>query len=85
MPAPKGRPKYGGRKKGTPNKLTAALKAMVARALEREGGVEYLREIAREDPAAFLALLGKILPREVKAGIEARRYVVEIKASASGE
>jgi hypothetical protein len=37
-----GSPKTGGRKKGTPNKLTADVKAMVLEALDRAGGVSYL-------------------------------------------
>ena len=51
-----------GRPTGTPNKINASLKEMILAALEGEGGVEYLRQRARDLPAAFLALLGKVLP-----------------------
>lgn len=40
-----GSPKTGGRKKGTPNKITADVKAMILAALEQahpEGSVAYL-------------------------------------------
>lgn len=55
----------GGSRKGKPNKATAQLKEMVLKALEDEGGVQYLRWASREQPASFLTLLGKILPTQV--------------------
>jgi hypothetical protein len=58
------RPKQG-RPKGCPNKMGAALKDMILRALEEAGGVEYLREQAEKHPTAFMALLGKVLPLQV--------------------
>ncbi len=59
------RPKTGGRKAGTPNKITADLKAMILGALEDAGGREYLAAQAKTSPAAFMALLGKVLPMQV--------------------
>ena len=55
-----------GRKKGTPNKIPAALKDMILRALEEAGGVDYLVAQAHESPAAFLSLLGKVLPTRLQ-------------------
>ncbi len=52
----------GGRQKGTPNKFTASLKEMILGALDAAGGQEYLAAQATENPAAFMALLGKVLP-----------------------
>jgi hypothetical protein len=60
--AGKGRPKTGGRQKGTPNKLTADVKAMVLEALDKAGGVAYLLTQAQTNPNAFLTLVGKVLP-----------------------
>lgn len=57
----------GGRKAGTPNKITADVKAMVLAALEEQGGVEYLKKQATETPTAFLSLLGKILPTQISS------------------
>jgi hypothetical protein len=54
-----------GRAKGQPNKLTADIKAMVKEALEGVGGVEYLEKQARENPVAFLSLVGKLIPHEI--------------------
>ena len=63
--AGKGRPKTGGRQKGTTNKLTADVKAMVLEALDQAGGVSYLLTQAQSNPNAFLTLVGKVLPMTV--------------------
>jgi hypothetical protein len=55
----------GGRKKGTPNKVTGELKDMILQALGRAGGVTYLTARAKDNPAAFLTLVGKVLPLQV--------------------
>jgi hypothetical protein len=54
-----------GRRKGVPNKISAALKDMILGALNDAGGQQYLVEQARENPAAFLRLIGQILPWQV--------------------
>jgi hypothetical protein len=62
---PKGSPKTGGRAKGTPNKMTKALKDMILQALDGAGGVEYLKRQATENPGPFMTLVGKVLPLQV--------------------
>ena len=47
-----GRQRTGGRKKGTPNKITALLRDEIQQ--------------AQENPTAFLTLLGKVLPMQVQ-------------------
>ncbi len=54
---PKGR-------KGRPATIGAQVRRMILQALKAEGGPEYLRWAARKEPAAFLALLGRLLPRD---------------------
>lgn len=65
----KGTPKTGGRKAGTPNKQTALLKDIILEALDKAGGkaggVAYLVKQAKENPTAFLTLLGRVLPTQV--------------------
>ncbi|MBM4382345.1 MAG: hypothetical protein FJ091_03140 [Deltaproteobacteria bacterium] len=39
---------------------------MIEEALAAEGGVAYLRKQARENPQSFLALVGKLLPKDVR-------------------
>lgn len=54
-----------GRKKGVPNKMTKELKEMILGALDDAGGQEYLARQAEETPAAFMTLLGKVLPLQL--------------------
>lgn len=51
-----------GRKKGVPNKNTTALKEMILGALAQAGGMDYLHAQARDNPSAFMTLIGKVLP-----------------------
>lgn len=60
----------GGRKAGTPNKLTADLKGMILTALTKVGGVEYLQDQAIKSPASFLTLVGKVLPMTIAGDSE---------------
>lgn len=59
-----------GRPKGLPNKTTTALKEAILLAAEQAGGpggtVAYLRQQAIDNPAAFMSLLGKVLPMQVQ-------------------
>lgn len=54
-----------GRPKGVPNKLTIEVKQMIIDALDSAGGVAYLVDKAESHPAAFLSLVGKVLPLQV--------------------
>lgn len=64
----KGKKTGGGSRKGIPNKITADLRAMVLGALDDAGGQVYLTTQARDNPQAFLNLVGRCLPKEVKLG-----------------
>lgn len=55
----------GGSRKGIPNKITRDVKEMVLTALHHAGGAEYLFTQAFDNPKAFLALVGRVLPMEV--------------------
>ena len=61
-----------GRPKGAVNKTTALLKDAILRAAEAAGGkggtVAYLTDQAKDNPAAFLTLLGKVLPLQINGG-----------------
>lgn len=61
----KGR-KTGGRKKGSVNEITRALGEMIDGALHELGGQEWLVATARDEPVAFLTLLGKRLPKALE-------------------
>ena len=59
-----------GRPKGSPNKVTADVRRAIidaANAAGGEGGMAgYLALQAKENPAAFMTLLGKVLPMQVE-------------------
>lgn len=54
-----------GRPKGKPNKVTIAVREMVIKALDQAGGVEYLVRQAKDNPNAFMQLVGKVIPLQV--------------------
>lgn len=55
-----------GRPKGSTNKINRDLKQMIEGALEKAGGESYLLDQAMNNPQAFMSLLGKIIPRDMK-------------------
>ena len=72
-----GRKTGGGSRKGRPNKLTKALKEMVLAALDQAGGEDYLVKCAKEQPVAFLALLGRVLPTTLTGAAHPVKHVLE--------
>lgn len=61
-----------GRPKGGMNKTTALLKDAILKAAEDAGDgslVVYLTKQAKENPKAFLSLLGRVLPLQINADI----------------
>ena len=63
----KGRKKTGGRKKGTPNKNTVAVKEALQQAFHELGSVEALVEFGRENPKDFYQMWAKSAPQEFTA------------------
>lgn len=55
-----------GRPPGKPNKLTAEIKELIEGALHAVGGQSYLIGVAETNPAVFCALLGRIIPTDVR-------------------
>jgi len=53
-----------GKAKGTRAKYTIDLRNMILGALSDAGGRKYLAAQAKENPGAFLGLVGRILPKE---------------------
>jgi hypothetical protein len=72
--------KTGGRKKGAPNKTTAALKDAILNAFNAAGGEAYLLTIAKSDPRTFAMLLGRVLPLTL-AGDQANPIQVNVGVS----
>lgn len=56
----------GGSRKGIPNKVTSDLKDMILGALDQAGGAAYLlTQAKKKNPAPFLTLVGKCLPKDM--------------------
>ena len=60
-----GKREGGGRPKGSLDKNNKQLREMILEALELKGGAAYLAKQADESPAAFMSLLGKVLPTQL--------------------
>ena len=83
--------RLGGRAKGTPNKVTSLLKDAILRAatlegrrlkvegaVDRDGLVGFLADVARHDRRSFCMLLGKVLPMTVEgSGERPMRLIIE--------
>jgi hypothetical protein len=69
MAAPKGHKRYGGRTKGTPNKLTGDVRDAISQAFTDLGGAKYLVQVGTDNPSAFCKLLGMTLPKDVKLDV----------------
>lgn len=54
--------KSGGRKKGTPNKSTTAVKNALIEAFDKLGGVDALTKWGQDEPTEFYKLWVKVLP-----------------------
>jgi hypothetical protein len=71
-----------GRKPGVPNKANGLLRDAIIQAAEEAGGkdgiVGYLTQQAKKHPAAFLALIGRVLPLQVQGRGATEQIVVQI-------
>ncbi len=65
-----------GRKPGTPNRTTSAMREAILEAFERAGGADYLEGLAEDDPRTFVTLLAKLVPRELTAKLALEPVVV---------
>jgi len=65
-------------RKGKPNKNTRELKDAILKSFEMVGGEVYLAEQARENPAAYMSLIGKVIPKEIKADVQGDLSITSI-------
>ena len=73
---PKGSPKTGGRKKGTPNKLTLSVKEAVLETFQNLGGIDHMTEWAQENPTDFYRIAAKLIPQQINADVTQTHKVV---------
>lgn len=57
------------RTKGAIGKLNKDMKEVIHLAFQRAGGIDYLVRQAEAEPKAFMGLLGKIVPNEVRLDV----------------
>ncbi|MEY9806969.1 hypothetical protein [Bradyrhizobium elkanii] len=75
--------KTGGRKKGTPNKVSGQLREMILEAAELagdeiekgKGTIAYLKQQAKNNPGPFMSLLGKVLPTQISGDPESPIHI----------
>ena len=67
-----------GRRKGSQNKNTQEIKSMILAALDNVGGVDYFVTQAKENPVAFMTLIGRILPKEIDGEVNGSVQIASI-------
>ena len=70
--------KRGGRKVGTPNKITAQFKQAVQLVYEDIGGHQAFAEWAKENRTDFYRICSKLIPTEVTPRPENRHITISI-------
>ena len=73
-----GKREGAGRPKGAVDKGNALIREMIAQALHGVGGVEYLQNTALSHPAAFLSLVGKVMPIQIEGGDKPLQHSVKV-------
>ena len=73
---PRSQPR-GGSRKGRPNKISKSIKEEVLESLRMVGGRDYLARQAVANPAAYMNLLAKIIPHQVKTEAPPMKFVVQ--------
>ena len=68
----------GGRPIGSKNKVTQDIKQAMLDAFAEGGGTEWLKRQMKTEPRAFLGLLAKCMPAEVKATVQVETQTVVI-------
>lgn len=59
-----------GRPKGSKNKLTLDIKALILGALKAKGGQKWLESQMDQNPVAFMTLIGKVMPTQIQGDPE---------------
>lgn len=68
----------GGRPKGSLDKGNALIREMIAQALDEAGGVAYLVATANTHQAAFLSLIGKVMPVQIEGGDSPIKHSIKV-------
>ena len=74
---PQKKPKTGGRRKGTPNKVTATARENIIAVFTRLGGTAAMAEWARENPTEFYKLYARLIPAQAQLDVFSLERVIE--------
>jgi hypothetical protein len=72
----KGQPGGPGRPKGSENKVSKTLKEAILEAFGELGGPAWLIRTAKDQPAAFMTLIGKVLPMTIEGKTDSTVTIV---------
>lgn len=83
-PFPKGHKKRGGRKAGTPNKITKAFREAVLSVFGKLGGEQHLLQWAKSEPTEFYKIAARLIPTEL-TGPAGKGFQLFINVPAEGQ
>lgn len=75
MPRAQPGQRFGGRQKGTPNKITTTLKQALQDTFEKLGGVDHMFDWASAEPTEFYKIYAKTLPTEIKGQLNGEKKI----------
>ena len=81
----KGQAKVGGRRSGTPNKLTTTFRQAVLTTFENLGGIDGLTDWAAENPTEFYKIAARLIPGELKVPDHERTIIVVNRSGAMNQ
>lgn len=70
MALPKGHPKYGGRQKGTPNKISRDVRRTIIETFDAIGGEAAYREWAEANKDKYFEHFRAMAPKSIEASVE---------------
>jgi hypothetical protein len=70
MPRAQKGQRFGGRQKGTPNKVSTTVKENVIQVFQQLGGAKAMAEWAKDNPTHFYNLYAKLLPQDINKTVE---------------
>lgn len=73
--------KTGGRRAGTPNRISGTVRENVIAVFDAIGGTEAMERWARENQSEFYRFYSKLLPTEIRTEFQSGMSLIEILSS----
>lgn len=74
-----------GRPKGSSNKVTKTIREAIESSFEEVGGADYLARMAVNQPSAYMALLGKVLPAHMNITAKDTKFTVVVERASAAD